>query len=93
MTTFLAIAENSRLEFESFACKATGTLEQVDGKFTMSEVLLEPSVTVLHSADRERAERVLQRTEANCLISNSIKSVVTMHTRVEISASENKRLG
>jgi organic hydroperoxide reductase OsmC/OhrA len=93
MTTFLAIAENSRLEFESFACKATGTLEQVDGKFTMSEVLLEPIVTVLHSADRERAERVLLRTEANCLISNSIKSVVTMRTRVEISASENKRIG
>lgn len=93
MTTFLAIAENSRLEFESFACKATGTLEQVDGKFAMSEVLLEPSVTVLHSADRERAERVLQRTEANCLISNSIKSAVSMRTRVEISASEGKRLG
>ncbi len=93
MTTFLAIAENSRLEFESFKCKATGTLEQVDGKFIMSEVLLEPVVTVIYDKDRDRADRVLQRTESNCLISNSIKSKVTMKTHVMVSDTEPRRLG
>lgn len=82
MTTFLAIAENSRLEFLSFNCKSKGKLEQVDGKFMMTEVILEPTVVLIHEKDKEKAERVLQKSEAACLISNSIKSKVTMHTTI-----------
>ncbi|CAN5250553.1 hypothetical protein BH09BAC6_BH09BAC6_09860 [soil metagenome] len=78
MTTFLSIAENSKLIFESFSCKSKGKLEQVDGKFMMSEITLEPTVTITDEKDRERAERVLQKSEAACLISNSVKSKVTM---------------
>src|ERR1043165_8871705 len=33
MTTFLSIAENSKLDFISFHCKSKGKLEQVEGKF------------------------------------------------------------
>ena len=40
MTTFLSIAENSKLEFVSFDSKALGKLEMVDGKYIMSEVTL-----------------------------------------------------
>ena len=35
MTTFLSIAENSKLNFSSFSCPAKGKLENVDGKFMM----------------------------------------------------------
>ena len=82
MTTFLAIAENSRLEFVDFKCKSSGKLEQVDGKFLMTEILLEPTVTIVNEADKEKAERVLQKSEAACLISNSIKSKVMMNTTI-----------
>lgn len=78
MTTFLSIAENSKLAFVSFSCKSKGKLEQVDGKFMMSEIILEPTVTITDEKDRERAEKVLQKSEAACLISNSVKSKVTM---------------
>lgn len=60
MTTFLAIAENSKLTYTGFSCRSKGKLEQVDGKFMMSEVVLEPMVTITVEKDRERAERVLQ---------------------------------
>ena len=78
MTTFLAVAENSKLEFELFDCKAKGKLEQVDGKFLMTEVILEPTLVITKEADKDRAERILQKSEAACLISNSIKSKVSM---------------
>ncbi len=78
MTTFLSIAENSKLSFTGFSCRSKGKLEQVDGKFMMSEILLEPTVTISNEKDRERAERVLQKSEAACLISNSVKSKITM---------------
>jgi peroxiredoxin-like protein len=78
MTTFLAIAENSKLEFTNFQCGSKGKLEQIEGKFLMTEVILEPTVVILNEEDREKAERVLQKSEANCLISNSVHSKITM---------------
>lgn len=87
MTTFLAVAENSRLNYVDFACTAKGKLEQVDGKYMMTEVLLEPTVTIREEKDMERAERVLQKSEAACLISNSIKSAVTMKPVIKIATA------
>lgn len=84
MTTFLAIAENSGLAFENFSCKATGKLEKTDGKLMMSEVMLEPTVVISHEKDREKAERVLQKSEAACLISNSVKSKISMKTTIRV---------
>lgn len=84
MTTFLSIAENSKLNFTHFTCKSKGKLEQVEGKFIMSEIILEPTVTIPDEKDREKAQRVLLKSEAACLISNSIKSKVTMIPVIEI---------
>jgi len=85
MTTFLAIAENSKLEFNTFRCGARGKLEQVEGKFMISEIMLKPFVSVPDEKDRERADRILHKAEAACLITNSIKSKVTMETHVAVS--------
>jgi peroxiredoxin-like protein len=83
MTTFLSIAENSRLEFKSLSCNAKGKLEQVEGKFLMTEVLLEPTLILVNEKDVEKAERILQKSEAACLISNSIKSSVTLKNKIQ----------
>ena len=85
MTTFLAIAENSKLDFVNFECSSKGKLEQVEGKFLMTEVILEPVVTIKNESDREKAERVLQKSEANCLISNSVKSKITMISEIKLA--------
>ncbi|WP_449397823.1 OsmC family protein [Chryseobacterium wanjuense] len=84
MTTFLAIAENSKLEFSNFECKSKGKLEQVEGKFLMTEVILEPIVTIKNESEREKAEKVLQKSEVNCLISNSVKSKITMIPQIKL---------
>jgi len=78
MTTFLAIAENSKLEFVSFNCESKGKLEQIDGKFLMTEIILEPTLKIKNEADKEKAERILHKSEAACLISNSIKAKTTL---------------
>jgi peroxiredoxin-like protein len=88
MTTFLAIAENSKLEFIAFQCDSKGKLEQVEGKYLMTEVILEPTVTISQEKDRERAERVLSKAEAACLISNSIKSNVIMIPKIVVTSLE-----
>ena len=86
MTTFLSIAENSKLDFINFSCSSKGKLDQVDGKYLMTEIILEPTVLISNEKDRERTERILQKSEAACLISNSIKSKVIMIPTIKISA-------
>lgn len=78
MTTFLAIAENSRLNYGSFSCPAKGKLEQSEGKFMMSEVTLFPTVTIFDEKDEAKALRILEKSEAACLISNSVRSKIIM---------------
>jgi peroxiredoxin-like protein len=84
MTTFLAIAENSKFNFVDFACKANGKLEKVENKFMISEIELTPIVTIDDEAEKEKAERILQKAEAACLISNSVKSKISMKPEIRI---------
>lgn len=87
MTTFLAISEFSKLDYESIDVKATGTLEKVDGKFMMSEILLEPELILPEGGREDKAERILQKSEAACLITNSIKTKVHMKSTIRVNES------
>jgi peroxiredoxin-like protein len=82
MTTFLAVAENSKLEFTTFSCESEGILDKVDGKYIMTEIILKPHLKIINEADAEKAERILHKSESACLISNSIKSQVTLQPTI-----------
>ena len=84
MTTFLAIAENSKFNFSDFQCRANGKLEKVDNKYLITEISLHPFVTISDEREKEKAERILQKAEAACLISNSVKSKVIMHPEINV---------
>jgi peroxiredoxin-like protein len=85
MTTFLAIAENSKLEFIKFDSKAIGKLEIVEGKYMVSEIELTPTLVIANEADKEKAERVLIKSEKACLISNSVKSAIIFKPVIQLS--------
>jgi peroxiredoxin-like protein len=87
MTTFLAIAENSKFEFQHFSCHATGTLDKVDGKYLMTTVTLHPEVVVDSPEMESRAARILEMSEKACLISNSVRSKVEMIPTVLVASA------
>ena len=84
MTTFLAIAEYSKLEYIKFSCNAEGILEKIDGKYLMTKIILKPELTIAELDKMERAQRILEKSEAACLISNSIKSEIELHTKITV---------
>jgi len=84
MTTFLAVAENSKLEFKKFSSKAHGKLEKIDGRYIMSEITLIPSLTIFREEDREKAIRILNKSEESCLISNSVRSKIVMTAEIKV---------
>ena len=85
MTTFLAIAENSKLEFVSFKADAKGKLEKLDGQgLMMTEIVLHPQLVIRNARDAERASRILEKAEKHCLISNSVKTEIRLEPEVNI---------
>src|SRR5680860_633248 len=86
MTTFLAIAENSTLEFASFSCRAKGKLEMVEGTLMMSEIFLKPTVVIRNEKYTNKAMRILQKAENACLITHSVKSKITMEMIIEVKS-------
>jgi organic hydroperoxide reductase OsmC/OhrA len=88
MTTFLAIAENSGLDFIHFESKALGKLEKVDGKYLISEIELLPKVKIRSEAQWQKALKVLEKSEAACLISNSIKSRILFTPEILVAEDQ-----
>lgn len=88
MTTFLAIAENSKLEFVKFHADAEGTLEKVEGQgLMMTHITLRPQLVLKHSRDTERALRIFEKAEKHCLIANSIRTETTLDPQVNFEAA------
>ena len=86
MTTFLAIAENSKLEFVSFKAGAKGKLEKLEGQgFMMTEIVLHPQLVISNARDAERASRILKKAEKHCLISNSVKTEIRLEPEVSLA--------
>lgn len=87
MTTFLAIAENSRLEFTAYSSEATGTLEKTESGFQITKIVIRPHVIVGDEALVDRAKRIVEKAEQHCLISSSMKTEIELDVTVSVGSS------
>ena len=78
MLTFLALAEARGLRPVGYESEAEGQLENVEGNYQITKVVVRPRVTVRNSAELEPARTVMETVEAQCFIANSIKAEVTL---------------
>jgi organic hydroperoxide reductase OsmC/OhrA len=78
MSTFLLVADNSKLKFISFESNATGTIEKVEGKLAVTEIILKPVLILPGGQKEEKARRILEMSEKACAISNSVKTKITL---------------
>lgn len=84
MTTFLSFAERAKLAFLSYKSEADGILDKVEKSLLMTRIHIKPTITVANEADREEALKLIERAERYCLISNSMKSEVTIEPTVVV---------
>ncbi len=76
MLTFLAFAYSKSLGLVAYESSAEGLLENVDGKYRITEVAVQPRVVLKSQAELEAARKIMDSVEANCFISNSISAKV-----------------
>jgi len=83
--TFRAIARFSKLEWTSLECSATGTLDKVDRTTCFTAFTINAKLQVPEGTDTDKAHKLLEKSEASCLVTNSLKSTITLNAEVTVS--------
>lgn len=83
MTTFLSVAERAGLVFTAYESSAEGRLELVEGKFQFTAITIKPVITLPAGGDAAKAKELIEKAEANCLISNSMKAQVALEPTIK----------
>lgn len=80
--TLRAVARGSKVEFTSLQLMGEGTVDRKDGATRFTEIVLRPRLTLPAGADRERAMRVLEKSEKACLVSASLSTPVRLEPEI-----------
>ncbi len=86
MLTFVAMAQSKRVQFVAYESTAEGLLENVDGKYRITEISVQPSLVLKSQADLEAARTIMSEVEANCFISNSITTKVKLAPQFRVAS-------
>ena len=84
MTTFLYYAQKEHLDFIGYESSAEGILERVGDVFMISYVSVKPIITIRNREDTDRIKRIIEMSDKNCLISDSVKSKVEVIAEIKI---------
>lgn len=85
MSTFLEIAENSKLEFISYESKSLCTISFINGKHTLTEIVLKPKVAIPHTQKIEKIKHILEMSKNVCLIANAIKIPIQLDPEIIVT--------
>ena len=85
--TFRAVANASKLKWETLACEVTGTLDMVDRVVQFTELQVHAALTIEPQENADKARRVLEKAEKNCLITNSLTARTQLETSVSLSGN------
>lgn len=86
--TFVAMAEYSKLPVRDVKVRAKGLLDKAEGHgFAFTTIDMEMDVEVEKPTDVARAERIVAKVEANCLVSNSMKTEIHIAPHVIVAGS------
>jgi organic hydroperoxide reductase OsmC/OhrA len=85
--SFRAIARASRLEWDSLRCSVDGTLDRVERVTQFTGFNVSATLHVPSGTDEAKAQRLLEKAEHACLITNSLKAEPHLETSVHVAAS------
>ncbi len=82
--TFHAIAHASKLAFISMELSGEGIVDHKDGITRFSAIVLRPTLRLASNNDRDRAMRLMEKSEKACLVSASLSTPVRLEPEIII---------
>lgn len=83
--TFKAISRASKLAWTSIECDVEGTLDRVDGVTRFTRFDLRARLQVPEGTDQDKADKLLHKSEAVCLITASLATENHLETVISTS--------
>lgn len=83
--TFRAVARASRLSWTNLKCEVDAVLDREDRTTRFTEFRIQATLEVPPDIDEDKARRVVEKAEKNCLITNSLSG--RTHLDVEVIAA------
>jgi len=84
--TFRAVARGSRFDWNSIHCEVDGILDRVDGVTRFVEYQLRTTLHVPEGSDQHKAERLLEKSDYVCLVTNSLNAETVLSTHIVIDS-------
>jgi organic hydroperoxide reductase OsmC/OhrA len=82
--SFRAIASASKFEWINLKCRVIGTLDKVERSVQFTAFSIAAELTIPAGADGERAQRLLEKAEQTCFITNSLKVHPALETNIAV---------
>ena len=82
--SFRAIARASNLSWESLECNAQGELNKLAGKTQFTKINIKAKLVIAAGENFEKAERLLNKAEESCLVTNSLNT--ESHLECEVTS-------
>lgn len=82
--TFRAVARGSRFVWNSVKCEVDGILDRVDNVTRFTEFHVRVTLHVPASTDMEKAERLIEKSDAVCLVTNSLNGQTVLTSDIVI---------
>jgi organic hydroperoxide reductase OsmC/OhrA len=82
MTTFLAFGLRKGIPLKFYKSSAEGLLENVDGKYRFTKIIIKPIIVVETSWTKEQVKEIVHVAHDNCLIGNSISAEVIVEPTI-----------
>lgn len=83
--TFKAVARASKFDWVDIQCDVEAVLDRVERVTRFTAATIDAHVTITDASKRDQAERILRKSEENCLITNSLSTRATLVTHIEVS--------
>lgn len=84
MSTFLSFGMRKGIPLTSYKSHAEGVLENVDGKYRFTKIIVKPEIVVENSWTKAQVEEIVHAAHENCLIGNSITAEVIVEPEITI---------
>ena len=84
--SFKAVSNASKFPWKSIHCESIGKLDKVDRAMIFTQITNKVTLVISDPSEKEKALKLLEKSEAICLVSNSLKSEIILECDIQIEA-------
>lgn len=81
--SFRAIAAMSKFSWHDLQCQVSGKLDKVERDIQFTAFTVQAHLKIPADADESRAQRLLEKAETSCFITNSLKAEPHLEIQIE----------